>query len=114
MRFAFFLHRLLLPVLRCMPPRADFPSERPSPAGAERGEKATESSFGASVRHLISALNMRRPPDPATAAQLKEFRDFLLVRAGLSMEGCKSHAMCYQGFNPHNKKWSSSSGRRLS
>ena len=79
------LHLLLSPVFRWMPPRGAFPSERPLPAGAERGEPATESAVGCSVRYLISALRMRVPPAGASAAQLGAFRDFLIVRASLSM-----------------------------
>jgi hypothetical protein len=79
------LHLLLSPVFRWMPPRGDFPSERPLPAGAERGEPATESAVGRSVRFLLEALRMKCPPAGASAAQLGNFRDFLLVRASLSM-----------------------------
>ncbi len=68
-----------------MPPSGGFPSQRPLPAGAERGEPATESAAGCSARFLIEALKMRVPPAGASAAQLGAFRDFLLVRASLSM-----------------------------
>jgi hypothetical protein len=79
------LHLLLSSVLRWMPPRGDFPSQRPLPAGAERGEPATESASGRSVRYLTEALKTRCPPVGATQKQLDDFRDFLLYRASLSM-----------------------------